>query len=87
MVPVIRWGECSEAIVRVGDTVQRLDGPTYRLLPHERGADAVVIGVRPVIDIPAPFMRVPSVEFELHWPDGTTTWHRRWQFDPIGGTR
>jgi hypothetical protein len=64
----------------LSQTVQLVRGPLSGL-----GAiDLVVIREEPYTYRPAPWVEVPSTMYELHWPDGGTTWHSRHEFEPIG---
>ena len=54
-----------------------------RPAPTHRNTDLVVVNERPYLFRPAPWMAVPAVLYELHWPDGATTWHDRWEFQPV----
>jgi hypothetical protein len=63
-----------------GHVVQIVRGPLARL----GDVDLVVITEQPYTDRPAPWMAFPTMAYELHWPDGSTTWHLRHEFEPIG---
>lgn len=63
-----------------GQVVQLVRGPLSGLTPPP---DLVVLTEFAYTDSPAPWLRVPAVMYELHWPDGGTTWHRRHEFEPI----
>ncbi len=63
-----------------GRTVQIVRGPLRAL----GAVDLVVVAEQHYTDAPAPWVRVPATLYELHWPNGSTTWHERHEFEPIG---
>lgn len=64
----------------VGRTVQIVHGPLSTL----GAVDLVVLAEHPHTFRPQPWVGIPSAMYELHWPDGGTTWHPRHEFEPIG---
>lgn len=81
--PSITEGQRAASLV--GRTVQLVKGPWTHA---QQQTDLVVLSEQPTTYRPEPWVGVPSTMYELHWPDGGTTWHYRHEFQPIEvGTR
>lgn len=59
----------------IDHTVTLVRGP---LAGHP--ANLVVIAEQPYLQRPQPWVAHPATLYQLHWPDGATTWHDRHEF-------